>query len=105
MQDKAHAQAHVKHTKADAGHARRNSPRKQVQGTRASRLCVDGFVLQDKQHGKARETRDTGTCSLRACSERTQRKVPGVSLPLSLVCFNRAGHQGNATLENGQKRP
>jgi len=105
MQDKAHAQAHVKHTKADAGHARRNSPRKQVQGTRASRLCVDGFVSQDKQHGKALETKDTGTYSSRACSESTRRKVPGVSLPLSLVCFNRAGHQRNATLENGEKRP
>jgi len=43
MQDKARGQGRVKQTQAGAGHAHTNGTRKQVQGTRASRLwvCVD----------------------------------------------------------------
>jgi len=89
MQDKAHAQAHIRYTKAVPGHARRNDSRKQVQGTRASRLCVD---LRDcipgktAQQGTRNQVQDTGTYSPRACSVSTREKIPDVPLVLPLVC-------------------
>jgi len=87
MQDKAHGQGHVKHTQAGAEHARTNGPRKQVQGTRASRhwVWVDLRVcIAGQEHGKERATRKgTGTCSYRACSGSTRGKVPGQAYPRS----------------------
>jgi len=108
MQHKAHAQAQVHHTQAGVGHARTNGQCKQVEVTRASRLCVDRRVCiagQTAWQGTGIKGQGTGTCPQRACSGSPGGFVAGVSLPLSLVCFNRAGHQRNATLENRGKRP
>ena len=70
------------------------------QVTRASRRCVDRRVCiagQTAWQGTRNQGQCTDACSQRACSGGTRGIVPGVSLPLSLVCLSRAGHQRNTT--------
>jgi len=69
MQEKTPVQARVKYTQAGAVHARSNGPRKQVRGTRASRLCVDLRVCvaeKTAQQGICNEGKCNDTCAPKA---------------------------------------
>ena len=100
MQDKSHTQARTRHTQASRCRARA-----QAQWARHAQAGAGHAHIQALCRPTHYQWQGTGTCSQRPCPGSTRAIVPGVSLPLSLVCSNRAGYQRNTTLENGEKQP